>query len=745
MTAQRNGKKQASAQPSPWRTPAFQALAQPLGMVLGAQTAKALGSLRLHTVGDLMTFQPRRYFLGTQTTNLAEVVPGEDVAVVARVARQEIRTNRDGHSKRLEVLLTDGNGRLNVTFFARRAHLADYWARQLSMGVKGIFVGKVGEFNGQLQMTHPNFVMLDGDGNIVGAADEKKASMVTHVNRSGLVGIYPATSRIPTWSVGEYANFVLDGLAGLPDPMPEALRLELELPELSTAYQQIHRPVDARDPDLGMERLKLDEVLALQVTMARRRREAITRVAPVLASRADGLLAAFDTRLPYQLTDSQQRVGAEINADLRCETPMQRLLQGEVGSGKTIVALRAMLTAVDSGHQAVLLAPTEVLATQHHSSIIEMLGDLGQGRVLGAPESATEVVLLTGSMTATQRRERLAKVASGEAGIIVGTHAVLGSTVHFASLGLVVVDEQHRFGVEQRAILTDRHTLAPHQLVLTATPIPRSIAMTVFGDLEVSILDQLPAGRQEVQTSVVHTGTHPGWLERAWQRIREEVAAGHQVFIVAPRIDADDDGAGLASVVELHTRLSQGPLRGLRTGLLHGRLPVEEKDATMAAFVAGYLDVLVSTTVIEVGVDVPNATMMVIMDADRFGISQLHQLRGRIGRGQYPGVCLLVTAVEPGSVAAGRLSAVAATRDGFALAELDLAQRREGDVLGSSQAGGRSTLRLLRVTDDANLIAMARQIAERIVDDTDPDVRAWCDDMVTRTLRMADAEWMERG
>lgn len=725
-----------------WRTPTYRALAQSLGSVLGAPTAKALASLRLYTVGDLMSFQPRRYFLGAQTTNLAEVTPGVDVAVIARIARQEIRTNRDGRSKRLEATLTDGHGTLHVTFFARKAHLVEYWARQLSKGDRGIFVGKVGQFNGQLQMTHPNFVMLDEHGAIVGHADEKKASMATHVSRSGLVGIYPATAKIPTWSVGEYANFVLDGLEHLPDPMPARLRADLGLPDLLTAYRGIHRPDDLDQPAVAMDRLKFDEALAVQVTMARRRIRASHRQAHPMPRSRDGLLAAFDARLPFQLTRRQREVTEQIFADLAGTAPMQRLLQGEVGSGKTIVALRAMLAAVDARHQAVLLAPTEVLAAQHAASIRGMLGDLGAGMVLGAPDQATEVVLLTGSLTAAQRRERLAKIASGQAGIIIGTHAVLGAGVQFASLGLVVVDEQHRFGVEQRADLLDRGDRAPHQLVLTATPIPRSVAMTVFGDLQVSVLDQLPSGRQEVQTTVVDTGSHPTWLDRAWARVREEVAAGHQAFVVAPRIEADDQA--MTSVIALHEQLSTGALAELRVGLLHGRLSGDEKDAVMARFSGGELDVLVATTVIEVGVDVPNATMMIIMDADRFGVSQLHQLRGRIGRGQYPGVCLLVTTVEPDSAAAHRLAAVAATRDGFALAELDLIQRREGDVLGSVQAGGRSTLRLLRVVDDAETIALARQVAEQVVTDEDPAVRDWCEDMVTWTLQLADAEWMER-
>lgn len=740
---------------SPWRTDAFRALAQPLAEVLGAPTAKALASLKLHTVADLLGHLPRRYIAGTETTDLAGVEPGDDVAVVARVHRMEARISasrpgqRGGAGRdRLEVVLTDGSGYLNATFFGR-GHLIQYWQRQLSLGVKGIFVGKIGVFRDQLQMTHPNFIMLDKAGRIVGRATEAKASMAAVVSRSGLIGLYPATSKIPTWQVAECANFVLSSLGGLPDPMPDELRERLGVPTLLDAYAEIHQPASLAATEAGIERVKWDEALALQVTMAYRRADAARFASAPITRRDDGLLAAFDRRLPFELTAGQREVGEQVFADLAQPRPMQRLLQGEVGSGKTVVALRAMLATVDAGRQAVLLAPTEVLATQHYASLRAMLGELGAGRVLGAPDEATEITLLTGSTPAAQRREVLAKLASGESGIVVGTHALLSDQVEFADLGLLVVDEQHRFGVEQRAELQRRSVLAPHLLVLTATPIPRSIAMTIFGDLEVSTLREIPAGRQDVQTTVVDVNAHPGWLDRAWQRVREEVGSGRQVFVVCPRISSGDpDDPSLArpsaSVEELFDLLRTGPLHGLRIGFLHGKMAPGAKDETMAGFAAGGLDVLVSTTVIEVGVDVPNAAMMIVMDADRFGISQLHQLRGRIGRGEHPGVCLLVTAVEPDSAAAERLSAIAATRDGFALAELDLAQRREGDVLGATQAGGRSTLRLLRVLDDAELITAAREIAEELVS-ADPDRHdPWLADLVTLTETRAAGDLLER-
>jgi ATP-dependent DNA helicase RecG len=404
-----------------------------------------------------------------------------------------------------------------------------------------------------------------------------------------------------------------------------------------------------------------------------------------------------------------------------------------VGSGKTIVALRAMLTVIDNGGQAALLAPTEVLAAQHLRTITKLLGDLAQGGMLGGDEKATQVTLITGSQSAAARKEALALAASGAAGIVIGTHALLGESIVFKDLGLIVVDEQHRFGVEQRDALKSKAHTPAHLLVMTATPIPRTVAMTVFGDLDISTLRELPLGRQPITTHVIAAQEKPAHLERAWQRIAEEVSQGHQAYVVAPRIsatnneDADMDflfgteSQSIASVEELGPMLHSGPFSGLRVAPLHGRLSTEVKDSTMSAFSAGDLDVLISTTVIEVGVDVPNATVMVIMDADRFGVSQLHQLRGRIGRGSSPGLCLLVTNSLPETPARIRLEAVASTLDGFELSKIDLEQRREGDVLGASQSGTRSHLRLLRVLRDEELIDSARQSAEKIIE-ADPSL-----------------------
>ncbi len=727
-----------------WQTKAYALLSGSLGPVLGERTAKEFAALRISSVGDLLRHVPRHYLSGTELTDLASLQPGELVAVTAKVARidrHEPRSRPGGRPGpgRLEAVLTDGNGRLTATFFGK-SHLLEWWERQLRAGVAGLFVGKVGVFRDQLQMSHPVFVMMDATGRIVANSEEKER--LASLSSGGLVGMYPATAKLPTWKVAECARLVLDTLPGLDDPWPEWLREQAGVLGLAEAFRAVHEPQSLVEAARGAERLIFDEAMATQLTMAYRRADAAGRTARPRARQPGGILDAFDARLPFALTSGQSQVSEAILADLAGERPMQRLLQGEVGSGKTVVALRAMLTVVDAGGQAALLAPTEVLAAQHYATITGLLGDLGGGRLLGAPEVATDVVLLTGSMPTAAKRSALLRAASGEAGIVIGTHALLADQVQFAELGLVVIDEQHRFGVEQRAVLSGKAEAAPHVLVLTATPIPRSVAMTVFGDLEVSTLAELPSGRAEVSTVVVDGATRPAWVDRAWERVREEVGAGRQVFVVAPRIGGTKTGEG-KGVVELAAELADGPLKGLRLGILHGQLPSDAKDEAMAAFVAGQVDVLVATTVIEVGVDVPNATMMVVWDADRFGISQLHQLRGRIGRGSHPGVCLLVTHLAPDTPARQRLDAVAATRDGFRLAELDLEQRREGDVLGATQAGSRSTLRLLRVLDHADVIATARELAVECVRRDPQRTTPGFADAVRATEVLSAGDWLE--
>ncbi len=523
----------------------------------------------------------------------------------------------------------------------------------------------------------------------------------------------------------------------IPDPMPDDVRPRSLMP-YDEAIRAIHQPDDRRHFKRAQARLRFDEAFLLQTILAQRRQATLAMAAVPRAGKKGGLADQFDARLPFDLTDGQHEIGEELAADLTRAHPMHRLLQGEVGSGKTVVALRAMLQVIDSGGQTALLAPTEVLAAQHHRSIVALLGAMAEGGMLGGADDATSVELVTGSMTAARRRQALANVASGAAGIIIGTHALLEEGVQFAELGMVVVDEQHRFGVEQRAALTSKGgSGSPHVLVMTATPIPRTVAMTVFGDLDVSTLRELPVGRVPIQTTVVPTAELPEWLDRAWQRIREEVGKGHQAYVVCPRIGADatepateeapddpDAPEGRRpplALVDVADRLAEGPLSGIRMGILHGRLPVDEKDKTMRQFAAGEIEVLVATTVIEVGVDVPNASVMVVLDADRFGVSQLHQLRGRVGRGTAAGLCLLVTDAPHESKARDRVEGVAATGDGFELARLDLESRREGDVLGASQSGRRSSLRLLSVLRDEDVIVSARTAADTVVE-ADPSL-----------------------
>lgn len=730
-----------------WQTATYAELNTTLADALGAKTAEPMAKLGYRTVGDLVRTVPYRYISGTGLSDLGDLVEGLETAVVARVARDaEVHFQ---NRFRVTTRLTDGFNEVNVTLFAAKKHIANYWAEKLKRGVRGIFIGKVTSFKGQPQLQHPNFALLDANNQVNAKRD--KMQIMNAVRRETMVGLYPATSGLPTWTTAESIDLLLPGLDGLDDPLPQWLRDRAEVIDFYTALVDVHQPRELAQAERGIERLKFDEAITTQIALAYRRAAQRAEQARVRVAVAGGLLEAFDARLPFELTAGQREVSGEILTDLATPRPMNRLLQGEVGSGKTVVALRAMLTVVDSGGQAVLLAPTEVLAKQHYATITTLLGDLADGALLTG-EVGTGVALLTGSRSTSARKQTLADIASGNAGIVVGTHALLSDPVTFADLGLVVVDEQHRFGVEQRSALSAKAEVAPHVLIMTATPIPRSVAMTMFGDLEVSSLRELPAGRAAVQTTVVDTHRNPHWVERAWQRIREEVGNGRQAFVVCPAIDAGkteadmDAGAGeLTTVVGLHSELVDGPLQGLRVGMVHGRQSADERDKAMHAFAAGELDVMVATTVIEVGVDVPNASVMVVMDADRFGISQLHQLRGRIGRGEHEGLCLLVANLSADLVdARARLQAVAASRDGFELAETDLQIRREGNVLGAAQSGARSALRLLRVTDDIDVIEQARSLAEDVVA-ADPDAtQGWVADLITQTEEAAAADWLER-
>ncbi len=719
-------------------------LASKLKLVLGGRTAARLDRLGLETVSDLLRHYPRKYSEQGRLTDLSHLRVGERATVWARIDRISARTldRRRGQRRPRTITtlrVTDGHRSIDCTFFNQ-----PWMARQLHEGMEALFSGKVSAFRGAMQMTSPNIASTDaGLGDVEGTLD----MLETFAN--GVIPVYPLTEGVTASSVQSSIKHVLDLLDRIPDPVPETVLARHGLTDLDTALRNIHRPSSPDALAAAQRRLTYDEALALQLVLARRRARARAHPAEPCPRISGGLLDVFDEQLVFELTDGQREVGEVIAADLASLHPMNRLLHGEVGSGKTVVALRAMLQVIDSGRQAVLLAPTEVLASQHARSLRATLGPLGHGGELGAPPGATTVTLLTGSTSAAARREATLTIASGQPGIVVGTHALLSDDVIFTNLGLVVVDEQHRFGVEQRNALSGNaqgHN-PPHVLVMTATPIPRTVAMTVYGDLDTSTLTELPHGRAGVSTTVVPAADKPGWLERAWQRIHEEVAAGHQAYVVCPRIgdgsaedtgDAAGDAAGSGgrpgddggterrpplAVLDMIGELRDGPLAGLRIEMLHGRLPPADKDRVMRAFSAGEIDVLVATTVIEVGVDVPRASVMVILDADRFGMSQLHQLRGRVGRGTAAGVCLLVTEIPAGTAARERLDAVAASNDGFALAEADLELRREGDVLGTTQAGRASSLKLLRLRDDRDLIDAARTDARELVGD-DPAMAA---------------------
>ncbi|EGE41511.1 ATP-dependent DNA helicase RecG [Streptomyces sp. ACT-1] len=696
---------------------------EPLKKLLGGATAKVMAEhLDLHTVGDLLHHYPRRYEERGRLTALADLPLDEHVTVVAQVADARILMFNNGRGKRLEVTLTDGSGRLQLVFFGHGVHKPH---KELLPGRQAMFAGKVSVFNRKMQLAHPTYQLLD-------ASDADEATEAVDAFAGRLLPIYPACKQLDSWRIAKAVDAVLPSARDAVDPLPASLREGRGFTSLPEALLKAHRPQTKADIEDARARLKWDEAFVLQVALARRR-YADTQL-PAAARRpvADGLLDAFDAKLPFTLTEGQQKVSKEIFDGLATEHPMHRLLQGEVGSGKTMVALRAMLAVVDAGGQAAMLAPTEVLAQQHHRSITEMMGELAEGGMLGGSDHGTKVVLLTGSMGTAARRQALLDLVTGEAGIVIGTHALIEDKVQFHDLGLVVVDEQHRFGVEQRDALRSKGKQPPHLLVMTATPIPRTVAMTVFGDLETSVLDQLPAGRSPIASHVVPAKDKPHFLARAWERVREEVENGHQAYVVCPRIgdDAEEEKKGRAkkkaaeedpdkrpplAVLEIADELRKGALAGLGVEVLHGRMHPDEKDDVMRRFAAGDVHVLVATTVIEVGVNVPNATAMVIMDADRFGVSQLHQLRGRVGRGSAPGLCLLVSEAHEASPARARLSAVAATLDGFELSRIDLEQRREGDVLGQAQSGVRSSLRMLTVIDDEEVIAAAREEAVAIV------------------------------
>ncbi len=694
-------------------------LNSPTSEIVGAKTATVLeAEFGIRTVGDLVRHYPRRYEQRGALTDLGSLEIGDHVTVQAEVRSFKNLKNKSKAGSRQEVIIGDGSGQLTLMFFNQ------HWReKDLKPGRRGLFSGQISVFNNKRQLTHPEYQLID-DSTQVNAEDYTEA----------LLPVYPATSKIQSWTIERAISSALTKIEDIPDPIDVSFRKDHNLLDLATALKLIHQPANQIELEQAIARLKWDEALVLQLLLAKERKELENAPAQPRIVKPDGLLANFDRLLPFKLTAGQQAVTKTIETELANGHPMHRLLQGEVGSGKTVVALRAMLTVVDSGGQAALLAPTEVLATQHYRAITKLLGPLAQRGRLGSHDEGTGVTLLTGSLNTATRRQALLDITSGQAGIVIGTHALLEDRVDFFDLGLVVIDEQHRFGVEQRATLVAKagQDRKPHVLVMTATPIPRTVAMTAFGALDVSTLTELPAGRSPITTHVVLAAEKPSHLSRAWERVVEEVQKGHQAYVVVPRIASQEDkptdknSRPAVALEDLAPQLIDGPLKGLRVGVLHGQMPGPEKDDVMQRFALGPkdsngLDVLVSTTVIEVGVDVPNATMMVIMDADRFGISQLHQLRGRVGRGSAPGLCLLVTEAPPFSRARDRLNAVAATTDGFDLAALDLEQRGEGDVLGRDQSGLRSGLKLVSVLKDEEILSKAQVVARDLIE-SDPNL-----------------------
>ena len=697
--------------------------------IIGDRTADALAAVfGMSTVEDLLRHYPRRYVVRGEFSDISSLIEGDEVTVLAEIAA--VKTRRANGRNILEVNVTDGSAVMSLTFFNQ-----PWREKELKIGKTGMFAGKVGSFNGKRQLSHPDYQLIP-DG------DDVDSALAAFAGK--YLPVYPAGGKMPSWKISQCVELVLDSLDEVEDYLPDEVINEFGYPTLKGAFISIHKPESLEAADLARLRLTFDEAILLQLLLAGRRAELKELDATPRKISTDGLVSVFESKLPFKYTSGQIEVNSEIESDMQQPHPMHRLLQGEVGSGKTVIALRAMLSVIESGGQAALLAPTEVLASQHFKTIEKLLGDLAQAGTLQGSGEGTQLALLTGSLSASAKREALGKIANGEAGIVIGTHALISDGVEFHDLALVIVDEQHRFGVEQRDALRMKAKKPPHLLVMTATPIPRTVAMTIFGDLDVSTLRQLPSGRIPIETHVIPVLEKPHYLDRAWVRVKEEVAKGHPAYIVAPRIsDCGEDlvkakisaadiamakmmgdeitseeltgTEAMTSVEELAPKLATGALKGLKLAPLHGRQSSELKDETMTAFSKGQIDVLVATTVIEVGVDVPNASMMVIMDADRFGVSQLHQLRGRVGRGSTPGLCLLVSNADEESPAMARLSAVSGTLDGFELSRIDLDQRREGDVLGRAQSGTKSHLRLLRVLRDEELIEEARRVAVQLI------------------------------
>lgn len=675
----------------------------------------ALAARDVHSVADLFRLFPRRYLVPGERTPLGELPLGENAIIQATVLSVDTRRMQKRRGTITEVIVHDGEQSMKIAFFNQ------HWLGQhLVPGLTVVFAGKVESYREQLTLGSPVWLNRTEDDH-----------EWTPDDLDSPFPIYPKVKNISQSRLWNAIKTLLQvaGSDQFVDPLPKGVREEFGLPDLRTAFEDMHKPRRMEDVERARLRWKWEEALALQTEFASRKADyAQFRATPLLTVGAKS--RRFDEAMPFQLTPSQVRVGEEIAADLGRSAPMHRLLHGDVGSGKTLVALRAMLTAVDSGSQAVMLAPTEVLATQHFHSIERLLGEQMALSPLLSSDDQVRVALMTGSMPAKERRQLALDLVTGQIDIVVGTHALLSDSTIFENLGLVVVDEQHRFGVEQREAMRAKGGVnVPHTLVMSATPIPRTVAMTVFADLDVSTLTEMPAGSKDITTHAVSLSDHPNWLGRVLELIAKTAEAGQGIFVVFPRIEPSEIEHPETGHIETHPGIedlleklkSSEQLNSRTFGLLHGRMSTVEKDRAMKAFSTGETDILVSTTVIEVGVDVPGATMMVIFEADRFGVAQLHQLRGRVGRDGSAALCFFLTEMSEADESFERLQAVAGTLDGFALAEFDLDSRGEGDVLGASQWGG-SSLRHLSILRDSQIVAEAKKVAERNIE-FDPELK----------------------
>ena len=666
--------------------------------VVGDRTAKVLDStFSIKSVGDLMRHYPRRYMVRGELSDISVLREGDETTILAQIYAVNKRPLRGGKGSILEVVVTDGTDKLSLTFFNQA-----WREKDLKIGRQGLFAGKVGVFNNKKQLAHPDYELIP-DGSDVDSAVEGFAGKY--------LPVYPASAKLPSWKISQCAQLAIGALDEIADFLPETIRAKHDYPSLHQALVQLHQPADLDHAENARERLTFDEAFLLQSLLVLRRIELKKLNSTSRKATAGGLLDAFDNRLPFQLTAGQVAVCKEIESDLAQPHPMHRLLQGEVGSGKTIVALRAMLAVVDSGGQAALLAPTEVLAAQHLRTIQRQLGTLAQGGMLGGSDKGTQITLITGSQSAQARREALAKAADGSAGIVIGTHALLGESVVFKDLGLIVVDEQHRFGVAQRARLWKKATVPPHILVMTATPIPRTLAMTAYGDLDYSVIDELPPGRKPIQT--VHR--YEKDRSRVMEFIRSEVAKGRQVYIIYPLIEesAKLDYENLMKGYEEVKAFFPEPNYWI--SMVHGRQPAVQKETNMQRFVSGDTQIMVATTVIEVGVNVPNASVMLIESAEKFGLSQLHQLRGRVGRGAEKSYCVLLTPPTIGKEARERMKIMTQTSSGFEIAEKDLLLRGPGEIEGTRQSGALN-FRLADIMQDRSLLETASQQVTQLLD-----------------------------